>query len=1174
MTASSMEGTGGNDKQNESDECDVNGDNKKRDDGDDSTGQEDVDRKMKAEDKRESLENMNLKNEMKTLKKSLSGDDEEADEEDEGSNKESADEEERKEEARTEGGEKKEQQESSSDSTSTSSTDDESETSSEDKTEPSKPETVQTTQTEATSREESKDNSTSKNEDTTDDSDIEDDLVSAINYNTITSLAALKDMLQSSGEDSDGVDSFFHHYFLSHVNRLPSRNQTHSPYPWGRRLSECREEDEYETEEGKNADSPIVVDSKKEAPKAQMERTDSISSKTSKASSPSSSENSSSEKIDEKSLATSSVSDAKPPSPSLTAITTATAMTTTTTTTATTTTTTTTMTMTTTTTTTPTTMGATTVVTTTTTATTTTVAMVSGRFTTSTVTSPTSTTKPPLRRRHTTGPGMTFPATDPPSYSSSMTFSRTSPLPSPHFDKRFFDSSLIEMKSQASSTSTLDYDSMEEVWVRRLDFVQERKRRELGSQPLPTIVTEDTDNSGHVSQGHRPRADTWGSHSKTIKKSSYGSAPSSGKSTPLPQPAEPSSSSSSGKGGRKASGTRSGSTSRSNSRSNSAERRRSGGGADDTASPTRKPALFDAFRPRSKSDASKRKPSIIANMKSAVQHSLHRGSHGSSSVDVHTEKDHHRESQKEQKENKEQGSGRPRAGSESSRNPVSKVMDLIRHRSHSALSADDKRKARAAVQHQAQVASQSAHRRSSLDPTARRLSLGAPAIPHRASDACLDPIHAAILFRDARGLPVVDPFLEKVSLSDLEEDESQIFVKFFKFHKCYDLIPTSAKLVVFDTHLLVKKAFFALVYNGVRAAPLWDSSRQQFVGMLTITDFIKILQMYYTSPSVTMDELEEHELDTWRKVLKDQVHPLVSIGPDASLYEAIRTLIQNRIHRLPVIDPDTGNVLYILTHKRILRFLFLYIHELPKPSFTNKTLRELRIGTFENIETATEETSIILALKKFVERRVSALPIVDTEGKLVNIYSKFDVINLAAEKTYNNLDVSLREANEHRNEWFEGVQSCKLDETLFTVMERIVRAEVHRLVVIDDDDKVIGIISLSDLLFYLVLRPCGEDGSSNKGSSISLRAQDSLLSKAPSSAQSEASLADGEAEQQDGAEATDHNQSEEAPATPSPPLSPATSEISEPQSTLVNQTQEATWRDVINICVSGVSGGE
>ena len=28
----------------------------------------------------------------------------------------------------------------------------------------------------------------------------------------------------------------------------------------------------------------------------------------------------------------------------------------------------------------------------------------------------------------------------------------------------------------------------------------------------------------------------------------------------------------------------------------------------------------------------------------------------------------------------------------------------------------------------------------------------------------------------------------------------------------------------------VKKAFFALVYNGVRAAPLWDSVKQNYVG--------------------------------------------------------------------------------------------------------------------------------------------------------------------------------------------------------------------------------------------------------------------------------------------------------------------------------------------------------
>jgi 5'-AMP-activated protein kinase, regulatory gamma subunit len=69
------------------------------------------------------------------------------------------------------------------------------------------------------------------------------------------------------------------------------------------------------------------------------------------------------------------------------------------------------------------------------------------------------------------------------------------------------------------------------------------------------------------------------------------------------------------------------------------------------------------------------------------------------------------------------------------------------------------------------------------------------------------------------------------------------------------------------------------------------------------------------------------------------------------------------------------------------------------------------------------------------------------------------------------------------------VQKCNLDETLFTVMERIVRAEVHRLVVVDENDKVIGIISLSDILLYLVLRPSGD----GLGDSESLRATDPIL---------------------------------------------------------------------------------
>ncbi|XP_037739994.1 5'-AMP-activated protein kinase subunit gamma-1 isoform X1 [Chelonia mydas] len=319
--------------------------------------------------------------------------------------------------------------------------------------------------------------------------------------------------------------------------------------------------------------------------------------------------------------------------------------------------------------------------------------------------------------------------------------------------------------------------------------------------------------------------------------------------------------------------------------------------------------------------------------------------------------------------------------------------------------------------------------------------------------------------------PVPESIAEKCPMAPEDaEPGSGVYSCFMRSHRCYDLIPTSSKLVVFDTSLQVKKAFFALVTNGVRAAPLWDSKKQSFVGMLTITDFINILHRYYKSAMVQIYELEEHKIETWREVyLQDSFKPLVCISPSASLFDAVSSLIRNKIHRLPVIDPDSGNTLYILTHKRILKFLKLFIAEVPKPEFMGQTLEQLKIGTYANIALVRANTPLYVALGIFVQHRVSALPVVDESGRVVDIYSKFDVINLAAEKMYNNLDVTVTQALQHRSQYFEGVLTCYKHETLETIINRLVEAEVHRLVVVDENEVVKGIVSLSDILQALVL---------------------------------------------------------------------------------------------------------
>ncbi|XP_022237626.1 5'-AMP-activated protein kinase subunit gamma-1-like isoform X2 [Limulus polyphemus] len=503
-------------------------------------------------------------------------------------------------------------------------------------------------------------------------------------------------------------------------------------------------------------------------------------------------------------------------------------------------------------------------------------------------------------------------------------------------------------------------------------------------------------------------------------------------------------------------------------------RRPSGDDVLSAITPARKAAIFETFRPRSKSDSKRQRPTIISTIKNSVQQTFSSSSSTGSSSSTKSPTQTASQLQSScgpantanQLDPFSQGDfRRPRSGSDSKGGPVSKVMEMFRHRSHS-ISTDITSKRFSS--NSGGSLSGVFMRRHSVDPDRRRGSVG-----RRSLDGC---DHHTILIRrtDSRGLSS-DPLYDKIDIEDLEEDEDLIYLKFFQHFRCYDIIPISAKLVVFDTQLLVKKAFFALVDNGVRAAPLWDSINQEYIGILTITDFIHILRTYYKSPLVRMEELEEHKLETWRNVLKEKVKPFVSIGPDASLYEAIKQLIHGKIHRLPVIDPQTGNALFILTHKRILKFLFLYFSELPKPSYLNQSLQELQVGTFDDIATAKEDTPVITVLNQFIERRVSALPIINEQKKVVDIYAKFDVIHLAAEKAYNNLDITVKKALEHRDQWFEGVLKCKADDTLGYVVETLVKAEVHRLVMVDDDDHVVGVVSLSDILKFLVLRPAGEE---------------------------------------------------------------------------------------------------
>jgi len=113
---------------------------------------------------------------------------------------------------------------------------------------------------------------------------------------------------------------------------------------------------------------------------------------------------------------------------------------------------------------------------------------------------------------------------------------------------------------------------------------------------------------------------------------------------------------------------------------------------------------------------------------------------------------------------------------------------------------------------------------------------------------------------------------------------------------------------------------------------------------------------------------------------------------------------------------------------------------------------------------------VIDAVHKFVQHKISCLPVVDQHGKCVDIYCKYDIIQLAAgdSEAASDLELTIKEALDKRQQYFEGVLTCKGEDSVLHVIEKLVHHDVSQLVVTDEDDQVHGVVTITDILQYLV----------------------------------------------------------------------------------------------------------
>ena len=307
---------------------------------------------------------------------------------------------------------------------------------------------------------------------------------------------------------------------------------------------------------------------------------------------------------------------------------------------------------------------------------------------------------------------------------------------------------------------------------------------------------------------------------------------------------------------------------------------------------------------------------------------------------------------------------------------------------------------------------------------------------------------------------------------DLPADEPNVFRAAMARLSVYDILPESSKVVVLDTQLLVKDAFQVLVENNVRSAPLWDAEARAYTGLISMTDFIAVLKYFYRSPLAGMDELVEYSISRWRGLASSEpetkhrvIHGLHSVAPTDSLLDVATLLVEHDVHRAPVVEPETNTIFATLTHWDVLDATVASVAL--SPPYLDASITDLGVGVFKSVITVSPETPLIVVLNIFFERSISAVPIIDSTGVVLDIYSKSDVYDLARSQAYQDLDITVDEAIEYRA-GAPAFHTASKHDSLASVIATLRATHAHRLICIDSTSRITGIVSLGDVLIYLL----------------------------------------------------------------------------------------------------------
>jgi len=240
-----------------------------------------------------------------------------------------------------------------------------------------------------------------------------------------------------------------------------------------------------------------------------------------------------------------------------------------------------------------------------------------------------------------------------------------------------------------------------------------------------------------------------------------------------------------------------------------------------------------------------------------------------------------------------------------------------------------------------------------------------------------------------------------------------------------------------------------------------------------VSSIVTIHQTHKTKPSslltVAVKGIGQREDEPPSITYLARRNPFKPVNVNSTLLEVASVLRIRGVHRVPVIDPETGKCIHIISQSVILNFISSQRETLAEDC--KQTLEEINLGFAEVITVGAHEKAFA-AFETIDKTHYSGIGVVDNHGKLIGNTSARDIKYLVLDKGELSLEMDILEYLSSVRQRIitsqEKAPVCAVqkDATLGRVIGLLGATQFHRLFLVDSKGHPIGVVSVTDILNF------------------------------------------------------------------------------------------------------------